>query len=60
MTESLARFALANTMVGEPSLSWIGDWDVPVMALLVGAVLVTFARLTRISAAMREDLEGTV
>jgi hypothetical protein len=59
--EAQARLWLANTMLTAPS-NWVtfNDWDLPVLALFLGAVLITMARIMRISTAMREDLEGTV
>jgi len=62
LIESVARHWLANTMLRDPvpQLSFLGDWDLPVLALFLGAVLISMARIMRISAAMHKDLEGTV
>jgi len=62
LLETLARHRLANSMLRDPvpALSWVGDWDLPVLALFLGAVLISVARIMRLSTAMREDLEGTV
>jgi hypothetical protein len=62
LLEAQMRMWLANTMLKEPR-GWgvgLGDWDVPVMVLFLAAVLISMARIMRISTAMREDLEGTV
>lgn len=59
--EAQARNWLTNTMmVDRHSMFSINDWDVPVMALFLGAVLISMARIMRVSTTMREDLEGTV
>lgn len=62
LTESLARFWLTSTMMSEPipALAWVGDWDLSLPALFFGVVLISFARIMRVSTAMREELDGTV
>lgn len=40
--------------------SWLEMWDFPYLAVLTGLGLLTFARITRVGTAMREDLEGVV
>ncbi|NUR68552.1 MAG: hypothetical protein HOQ47_22580, partial [Streptomyces sp.] len=40
--------------------SWLELWSIPYLAVLTGLGLLTFARITRAGAAMREDLEGVV
>lgn len=40
--------------------SWLGLWSAPYLLVLTGLGLLTFARITRAGAAMREDLEGVV
>ncbi|MEW2128969.1 hypothetical protein [Streptomyces sp. NPDC005435] len=42
------------------ALSWLQDWNAPYLAVIVGLGLLTFSRITRAGAAMREDLEGLV
>lgn len=59
--EAQARNWLTNTMVVDRhSVFSVNDWDVPIMALFLGAVLISMARIMRVSTTMREDLEGTV
>ncbi|WP_024876012.1 DUF2975 domain-containing protein [Saccharomonospora piscinae] len=61
LVEALASNWLTSTMmVDRHDLFSINEWDVPVMALLAGAGLVSMARIMRAGATMREDLEGTV
>lgn len=62
LLESLGRFWLAGTMLRDPlpDMQWLNEWDMPFVALLVGAVFISMARIMRLSTAMREDLEGTV
>ena len=40
------------------AFSWIQVWNAPYLAMLVGIGLLTFSRITRAGAKMREDLEG--
>ncbi|MEU3885779.1 hypothetical protein [Streptomyces sp. NPDC029041] len=40
--------------------AWLTLWSPPYLAVLTGLGLLTFARITRAGAAMREDLEGVV
>ncbi|MFJ6083038.1 DUF2975 domain-containing protein [Streptomyces sp. NPDC092369] len=42
------------------AMTWLGLWSPPYLAVLTGLGLLTFARITRAGAAMREDLEGVV
>jgi hypothetical protein len=62
LIESVARFWLTGSMIDEPvpGLAWLGDWDVSLLALFLGVVLISFARIMRVSTAMREELDGTV
>lgn len=62
LLESLSRFWLANTMLRDPlsDMQWLNEWEIPFVALLVGVVFISMARIMRLSTAMREDLEGTV
>jgi hypothetical protein len=62
LAESLARFWLTRTMINDPlpALAWIGDWDLSLWGLFFGVVLISFARIMRVSAAMHEELDGTV
>lgn len=62
LVEALARMWLASSMLRTPlrPMDWLSDWDLPVLALFLGAVLISMARIMRISARMHEDLEGTV
>jgi hypothetical protein len=59
--EAQARNWLTNTMiVDRDTVFTVNDWDVPLMALFLGAVLISMGRIMRVSTMMREDLEGTV
>lgn len=59
--EAQARNWLTNTMVVDRhSVFSVNDWDVPIMAMFLGAILISMARIMRVSTTMREDLEGTV
>lgn len=59
--EAQGRQWLTNTMVTAPhNAISLNDWDIPVLALFLGAVLISMARIMLISSAMREELEGTV
>ncbi len=40
--------------------SWLTAWSTPYLAVLTGLGPLTFARITRAGAVMREDLEGVV
>ncbi|MDQ0813407.1 amino acid transporter [Streptomyces sp. B3I7] len=42
------------------ALSWLQAWHAPYLAILVGLGLLTFSRITRAGARMREDLEGLI
>lgn len=62
LIEAIARGWLADTMINGsvPMLSWSGDWKLSWAALILGVVLISFARIMKISAAMREELDGTI
>ncbi|MCP2168095.1 DUF2975 domain-containing protein [Goodfellowiella coeruleoviolacea] len=62
LVETIARSALASTMLTQPLGGQFGlnDWNPPVLAVFLGAVLISMARIMRVGTAMREDLEGTV
>lgn len=61
LLESQSRNWLVNTMVTDEYVRFVGDdWDIPVTALFLGAVLVSMGRIMRLSAEMRDELEGTV
>lgn len=61
LVEAQARNWLTNTMIGDrDTVFTVNDWDVPLMALFLGAVLISMGRIMRFSTMMREDLEGTV
>lgn len=66
----IARFVEANAdaaLLAELSTStdltagtWLTMWSAPYLALLTGFSLLTFARITRAGAELREDLAGVV
>jgi hypothetical protein len=61
LLESQAENWLLNTMMADRDVMfWFSDEDIPLMAMFLGAVLISMARIMRISTTMREDLEGTV
>lgn len=58
-----AEAALLDTLAhGHPFTvgAWLTLWHPPYLLFLTGCGLLTFARVLRAGAAMREDLEGTV
>ncbi len=59
--ETVATNRLLTTMVAN-EVGWVrpGFWQVPWTVLVTAAGLLTFARVMRIGAGMRRDLEGTV
>jgi hypothetical protein len=59
---ALAHHWLVNSMMVEPlRTSMVFEfWEISFLAVFLGAVLISVARVMRISTAMREDLEGTV
>ncbi len=62
LVESVARNLLLVTSVSSEAeeLGFIGNWDFPWWAVVTGLGMITLSRVMRDSAAMREDLEGTV
>ncbi|MFJ5308437.1 hypothetical protein [Streptomyces sp. NPDC088350] len=42
------------------AVAWLDMWSTPYLAVLTGLGLLTFARITRAGASMREDLQGVV
>jgi hypothetical protein len=63
ITEANARAALLAELAESADFSagtWLDMWTAPYLALLTGLGLLTFARITRAGASMREDLEGVV
>ncbi|MFC4853797.1 hypothetical protein [Actinophytocola glycyrrhizae] len=62
LTEALSRIWLTQTMVTTSieANAWLSDWNIPLLGVFIGAVLLSFSRVIRISARMRVDLEGTV
>lgn len=59
--EAQARNWLIDAMMEDRrGVLTLDDWDVPIMALFFGAVLISVARIMRVSTTMREELEGTV
>ena len=59
--EAQARNWLTNTMTVDRDIAFtVNDWNVPLMALFLGAVLISMSRIMRVSTTMREDFEGTV
>ncbi|MFE9249396.1 hypothetical protein [Streptomyces sp. NPDC007088] len=58
-----ARAALLGTLTEDQPFTvgaWLNLWDAPYLLFLTGLGLLTFARIVRAGAVMREDLEGTV
>ncbi|MFD3803893.1 hypothetical protein ACFWTC_09725 [Streptomyces sp. NPDC058619] len=63
LVRATAQAALLGTMTGDASFSAENVMQLtslPYLAVLTALGLLTFARITRAGAAMREDLEGTV
>ena len=61
VVETVATNRLLTTMVVS-EVGWMrpGFWSIPWTVLVTAAGLLTFARIMRIGAEMRKDLEGTV
>ncbi|MFB9904517.1 DUF2975 domain-containing protein [Allokutzneria oryzae] len=59
LVEAFARSGFLATLfpAGAP---WFEQWDFPLWAVVLGCVLLSFAKIIRIGSEMREDLEGTV
>lgn len=59
---AVASSALLDSMlVSHPfDVLWLDQWEMSVTAVVLGTVLISLARILRVSTAMREDLEGTV
>ncbi|WP_344285705.1 hypothetical protein [Streptomyces hebeiensis] len=58
-----AQTALLDTLTTEApytAVSWLNAWTPPYLAVLAGLGLLTFSRIIRVGADMREDIEGTV
>ncbi|MEV0848851.1 hypothetical protein AB0J21_23775 [Streptomyces sp. NPDC049954] len=58
-----ARAALLATLTEDQPFTvgaWLNLWNAPYLLFLTGLGLLTFARIVRAGAVMREDLEGTV
>ncbi|WP_299530416.1 hypothetical protein [uncultured Streptomyces sp.] len=62
IVQTITRTALLRTLAEEPygRSSWSAFWAFPYYPVLSALGLLAFARMMRASAAMREDLEGTV
>ncbi|MEJ2854191.1 MULTISPECIES: hypothetical protein [unclassified Saccharothrix] len=62
LVEALARTGLQRRTVVTPAhrVDPLTEWDVPWWAVVVGLGLLSLAKVVRSSAAMREELEGTV
>lgn len=60
LVEAQARNWLTNTMMVDREDVFATDWDVSIMAMFLGVVLISMGRIMRISTTMREDIEGTV
>ncbi|WNV88059.1 hypothetical protein [Umezawaea sp. Da 62-37] len=62
LVESVAQnLLLVTSTSGEAEeFGFIGDWDFPGWAIVTGLGMIALSRVMRDSAAMREDLEGTV
>ncbi|MEU8264201.1 DUF2975 domain-containing protein [Micromonospora sp. NPDC048999] len=61
IVEAVAANRLLATMVAN-QVDWLrpNTWDTPWAVLLIAAGLLSFARVMRIGAEMRDDLQGTV
>ncbi|MBC6446467.1 hypothetical protein [Actinokineospora xionganensis] len=61
LVEAWARQRLLQSMVDHPlSQFWLWDVEPSILAIFLGTLLISFARVLRISARMREDLTWTV
>ncbi|XVV04862.1 hypothetical protein ACQPW3_05490 [Actinosynnema sp. CA-248983] len=62
LVEAVARIWLQRRTTVVPSypLDFLVEWDVPWWAVVTGLGMLSLARIVRTSAAMREELEGTV
>lgn len=62
LVEAVARAELQRRTVVEPShaVGFATEWDIPWWAVVVGLGMLSLAKIVRTSAAMREELEGTV
>jgi hypothetical protein len=62
LAEAFARVNLLAQLVSWPVdwAQWPAAWSISWPVVLIGLGLVTFARIMRVSAGMRADLEGTV
>ncbi|MEU3047346.1 hypothetical protein ABZ705_12650 [Streptomyces sp. NPDC006984] len=63
LAQAVAASALLSTLTTHGALSADGilhTFDPPYLSLLTGLGLLTFARITRVGAAMREDLESVI
>ncbi|MGH3859004.1 hypothetical protein [Actinokineospora sp.] len=61
VTEAWARRGLLQSMLERPLTgTWVWDVEPSILAIFLGALLLSFARVLRISARMREDLTWTV
>ncbi|MFI5797088.1 hypothetical protein [Streptomyces sp. NPDC051677] len=63
IAEANARAALLAALAKDADFevgTWLNMWTAPYLAVLTGLGLLTFARITRVGASMREDLEGVV
>lgn len=60
---SMAEKALVASLSLDSDISAVSgllSWDVPLMAILTGLGVLSFARIMRVGVTMREDLDGTV
>ncbi|MEV5258917.1 hypothetical protein [Streptomyces anulatus] len=63
LVEANAKAALLDTLSREAPYtvaSWLNIWTPPYLAILIGLGLLTFSRIIRAGADMRDDLEGVV
>ncbi|SDH67479.1 Protein of unknown function [Actinokineospora alba] len=61
VAEAWARRGLLQSMLEWPLTgTWVWDAELSVLAIFLGTLLISFARVLRISARMREDLAWTV
>lgn len=62
LVQAVSASLLAGSMVTTEwsGVRWLDYWEPSITAVVLGAVLVSVARVLRLSTVMREDLEGTV
>ncbi|MFF0509052.1 DUF2975 domain-containing protein [Streptomyces fimicarius] len=60
VTQAASRAVLLTTLASADGASLGNVWDIPLLPILVGLGLLTFARIVRAGIAMREDIEATI